>query len=726
MSSSATAVPRNVARAVVIKDEDIFFLAEHDGGVPANNQDGFGLYYHDCRFLDGYELRIAGTVPNPLVATSERGSVAQFVLTNEKLELPNGRTIAQQRFGIELQRAIASGERAVHDQWTIENYDIEEHTFPLSFRFHAGFEDIFEIRGLRPKNVGKTNEPRWDNHVLVLSYDGADGVNRCLQVHLDPKPDKTSASGADFTLKLGPGERARISISLRIIESSNKPSQPQQRASDAAHAADASDRRSHDWLAGHAQLHSDDPLLNHVIRRCLLDLLVLRSSLEGFQYFSAGLPWYGALFGRDSIVAALQTLAYEPQIAEQTIRLLAQYQGARIDEWRDEQPGKILHELRRGELARLNEIPQTPYYGSVDSTPLFLILIGEHAHWTGDLKLFHELRANIERALHWIDTYGDEGNNGYLSYSTKSKKGLGNQGWKDSGDSIMNANGSLASPPIALVEVQGYVYRAKLLIAELYARSGDETTASRLRKQAEDLKVRFNRDFWLDDKDFYAIALQKDGRPAAVISSNPGQALWAGIIDESRAAAVVRHLTATEMFTGWGVRTLSAKAPRANPVGYHLGTVWPHDNSIITAGLRRYGFDRQALEVFNGILQAARYFEHYRLPEVFAGFSRKQFKVPVRYPVACHPQAWAAGSVPFMVTSLLGIIPDAFHGRLRIVRPVLPENVNELDFRAIKIGRGSADLHFHRSASGDVEIEMRNRTEAVEIKVEATTEPKAA
>jgi glycogen debranching enzyme len=724
--SSTAAVPRNVAHALVIKDEDIFFLAEHDGGVPAGNQDGFGLYYHDCRFLDGYELRIAGTAPNSLMASSGRGSIAQFELTNERLHLADGRSVAQQTFGINLQRVIDSGELAVHDQWTIENYGIEEYALPLSFRFHSGFEDIFEIRGLHPKRAGKENEPRWEHDVLVLSYDGADGVKRRLEVHLDPRPDRASIAGADFDLKLGPGERAQISLSLRIIESESRPDRPHRHASNPAPAENASDRRSHNWLAGHAQVHSDDPLLHHVIHRCLLDLLVLRSSLDGFEYFSAGLPWYGTLFGRDSIIAALEVLAYDSTIAEQTIRLLAKYQGTKSDEWRDEQPGKILHELRRGELANLNEIPQTPYYGSVDSTPLFLILIGEHANWTGDLNLFKELRANVERALHWIDSYGDEAKNGYLSYTKKSSKGLGNQGWKDSGDSIMNADGSLATPPIALVEVQGYVYRAKRLMAELYARSGEDATAARLRKQAEDLKARFNRDFWLDDKNFYAIALQKDNRPAAVISSNPGQALWTGIIDDSKASDVAHILTAPDMFSGWGIRTLSINERRANPIGYHLGTVWPHDNSIIAAGFRRYGFDREALQVLDGILHAARNFEHYRLPEVFAGFSREQFKVPVRYPVACHPQAWAAGSVPFMVTLMLGIVPDAFNACLRIVRPVLPDNVHELEFRRIRIGQGSVDLRFRRTDAAGVEVETLNRTGDVAIRVEPETRPKAA
>ncbi|MBV8891557.1 MAG: amylo-alpha-1,6-glucosidase, partial [Acidobacteria bacterium] len=297
-------------------------------------------------------------------------------------------------------------------------------------------------------------------------------------------------------------------------------------------------------------------------------------------------------------------------------------------------------------------------------------------------------------------------------------KGLGNQGWKDSGNSVMNADGSLATPPIALVEVQGYVYRAKLLIADLYARTGDNPTATRLRQEAAQLKSAFNREFWLEDKNYYAIALQKDARPAAVISSNPGQALWTGIIDDGRTEAVVDHLTAEDMFSGWGIRTLSHQERRYNPIGYHLGTVWPHDNSIIAAGLHRYGFGKQALRVFEGIVSAAEYFEHARLPEVFAGFSPQDFPLPVRYPVACHPQAWAAGSVPFMLSNLLGLSADAFNNRLHVIRPVLPSFISELDFRRIKVGDSVIDLHFASTGQGEIQVEVRNNTGSVKVEVE--------
>jgi glycogen debranching enzyme len=712
--------PRNIARAVVIKDRDVFFLAERDGGIPSGNQDGFGLYYHDCRYLGGYTVRIGGTAPNALLATAERGSIAMFELTNEKLQLGT-RTIPKQTIGITLQRVIDSAACAVHDVFTIQNYSLESYDIPLAFTFESNFEDIFEIRGLHPKKIGRTTAPSWQNGVLVLGYDGADGVRRSLEIHPEPQPATPCPSGAEFTVALVPGERQRIAFSFQIIEARRSSRAPHQAVSDPVPIADDIDRRSAQSLEESASVRTTNPRLDAVLRRSLLDLHVLRSSLDGLAFFSAGLPWYGALFGRDSLLAALETLAYDPHVAEETLRLLAKYQGTKDDEWRDEQAGKILHELRRGELANLNEIPQTPYYGSVDSTPLFLLLIGEHANWTGDLQLFHDLRPHVERALRWIDTEGDEAHNGYLSYATKSRKGLGNQGWKDSGDSVMNADGSLATPPIALVEVQGYVYRAKRLIADLYARSGEPQVAARLRKEADDLAVRFNREFWVPDHDFYAIAIQVGNRPAAVISSNPGQALWTGIVDQAHAAPVVRHLTAADMYSGWGIRTLSTNERRANPIGYHLGTVWPHDNAIAAAGFRRYGFDREAVQVLDGLVQAASYFEHDRLPEVFAGFSRRLFTAPVRYPVACHPQAWAAGSVPFLLTTVLGLTPDAFAQRLRVVRPVLPLHVDELELRRLRLGAGSVDLRFRRRRDGVVDVEVLDHR-GVDVQVEPHAE----
>ena len=719
--NESSAAPRNVARAVVTKAGDVFFLSEQNAELPANKQDGFGLYYHDCRYLDGYRIRFAGTPPNALVSAANRGSIAEFELTNEELQVSRS-SVPVQTFGVHLQRVIDGDQLTVHDVITVDNYDVQPHELPVSFDFESQFEDIFEIRGLNPKKVGRENKPEWHDGVLILSYSGADGVVRQTEVHFDPAPTKPSSSSAEYELKLNSGEREQLKISFQLVETKETSTVGKRVRSSPDEVAHGIDRTSHEWLSGYADLRSNSVQLNRVMQRSLLDLGILKSELDGHHYFAAGLPWYGALFGRDSIISALQTLAYEPKIAEDTIRLLANYQGKKNDDWRDEEPGKILHELRRGELAHLNEIPQTPYYGAVDSTPLFLILLGEHANWTGDLGLFKEVREHVERALHWIDHGGADPNGKYLSYASKSSKGLGNQGWKDSGDSVMNSDGSLATPPIALVEVQGYVYRAKLLIADLYSRVGENETAERLRNQAAQLKKEFNRDFWVESKNFYAIALQKDGKPAAVISSNPGQALWTGIIDDEKAEAVADHLAAEDMFSGWGIRTLSHKERRYNPIGYHLGTVWPHDNSIIASGFRRYGLDNQAVHILESIVGAGQHFEHARLPEVFGGFSQQDFAVPVRYPVACHPQAWAAGSVPLMMSSLLGLTADAFNRRLRVVRPVLPSFVNELDFRRIKIGDSTIDLHFERTSRREVQVDVTKNTGSIKVEVEQKRE----
>ena len=714
----SSAMPRNVARAVVTKAGDVFFLSEQNGAVPAHNQDGFGLYYHDCRYLDGYRIRFAGTQPNVLVSAANRGSIAEFELTNEPLQVPGGWTVPVQTFGVHLQRIIDGQKLTVHDVISIDNYDVQAHELPLSFDFESHFEDVFEIRGLHPKKMGRENKPEWHDGVLVLSYSGADAVIRRTEVHFEPSPTKSSGQSAKYELKLNAGERKQLKISFQLVETKQTRAVGKHIRSSPDEAAQGIDRASREWLSGYAEVHSNSAQLNRVMQRSLLDLGILKSELDGHRYFAAGLPWYGALFGRDSIISSLQTLAYEPDIAEETIRLLAKYQGTKHDDSRDEEPGKILHELRRGELANLNEIPQTPYYGSVDSTPLFLILVGEHANWTGDLSLFKGIREHVDRALDWIDHGGADPNGKYLSYANKSSKGLGNQGWKDSGDSVMNGDGSLAAPPIALVEVQGYVYRAKLLIADLYRHAGDNDTADRLRNQAAELKKNFNRDFWVESKNFYAIALQKDNKPAAVISSNPGQALWTGIIDDDKAEELVDHLTLEDMFSGWGIRTLSHKERRYNPIGYHLGTVWPHDNSIIAAGLRRYGFDKQAVQVLESIVSAGQHFEHARLPEVFGGFSQHDFAVPVRYPVACHPQAWAAGSVPFMMSSLLGLTADAFNNRLRVIRPVLPQFVTELAFRRIKVGDSTIHLRCQRINDGEIQVHVVNNTGSTKVVVE--------
>jgi glycogen debranching enzyme len=502
-------------------------------------------------------------------------------------------------------------------------------------------------------------------------------------------------------LKLDAREKKQIALALCVIESQKKIDVRADLAvcPDPTGVYHALKSESESWLRRTTEVFSDSLALNRILLRSLQDVHVLRSKLANETYIAAGVPWFATLFGRDSLLTSLQMLPYDRSIAEQTLRLLAKYQGKELNSWRDEEPGKILHELRTGELANVNAIPHTPYYGTVDATLLFLILLGRHAQWAGDLELFFELRENVERALHWIERYGDANQDGYIEYQSKSVNGLSNQGWKDSGDAIVNADGSLARPPISLVEVQGYLYLARKLTAGLLRRAGESERGEGFELQAEDLRRRFNEDFWLPEKNIYALALQESGKPASVVSSNAGHALWSGIAEKEKARKTAERIMDEDMFSGWGVRTLATGELRYNPVGYHVGSVWPHDNSIISAGLRQYGFDEPALTIFNGMVETAMHLDH-TLPELFSGFSRADYGTPVRYRVACHPQAWAAVAIPYMLENLLGLVPEGFEKRLRIVRPILPGFINYVEIHRLGVGAGSADLRFERTSHG--------------------------
>ncbi len=710
----------SLANAVVIKNGNVCFVADADGMVPLTGGHGFGLYYHDCRFLSGYVVRLAGKLPVALSGTAARPFLAKFELTNPQISASDGGVLSPDAIGIEWRRVVDDAQPALHDQFFIKNFGRRRAEFLLSFSFRAAFEDIYAVRDALLRTLGVLHPPTWRNGVLGFLYEGKDGFYRSLSIQFSPSVEVTGAQTAHVPITLGPKESTDLRVSLLLAESRDPPeAQASVRRSSLPEKLDSDvTQTSAVWFDALPRIISDDLVLNKVVARSFVNLGLLQSQIDHLTFFAAGTPWFATLFGRDSLIAALQTLAYDPSIAEQTLRLLAKYQGQQEDSWRDEEPGKILHELRMGEMARLGLIPQTPYYGSIDATPLFLILVGRHAAWTGSLDLFRELQNSVDRALVWLETAGHRYDHGYLAYMSRSKRPLDNQGWKDSGEAIVNIDDSLAAPPIALVEVQGYVYRAKLAVAQLYERAHDVTRAARLRREASDLRARFNRDFWVAEREFYAMALQGDGRPAVVVSSNPGQALWSGIVEEDKAKRIVDRLMSDEMFSGWGIRTLSEREQAYNPLGYHIGSVWPHDNSLIAMGFKRYGYDQAACRVFDGLLEAAMHFKSYRLPELFAGFSRSEYEVPVPYAAANPPQAWAAGAIPYLLEAVLGLVPEAFDRRLRIVRPTLPGPIDELHIQGMKVGQAQVDLRYERTRDGTVGVRVLKVDGALDVVVE--------
>ncbi|HJW22722.1 MAG TPA: amylo-alpha-1,6-glucosidase, partial [Candidatus Limnocylindrales bacterium] len=516
-------------------------------------------------------------------------------------------------------------------------------------------------------------------------------------------------------LRAAPGSSAhRERIPTRLARAGGRDA-----ASDAVRPVEVAEAEYTAWHDRCARIRSDGELLDLAIRRGIADLRLLQNDgpRAGEHYLAAGVPWFATLFGRDSIVTALESVPFMPGIAIETLRVLADWQATEDDPDRDMEPGKILHELRVGELARTGELPHRPYYGSVDATPLWLILLEETHRWTGDLEMVRSLWPNALAALEWIDRWGDLDGDGFVEYRRRAARGLINQGWKDSGDSVRHRDGSLAQAPIALVEVQGYVYDAKLRIAGLARRLGERALADRLEADAAALRERFDAAFWMDDVGYYAMGLDADKRQIGAIASNAGHCLWSGIVPPERVGPVVDRLLDPSLDCGWGIRTYAKGQPGFNPVGYHVGTVWPHDNAIIAAGLKRAGRHEAADRIASRIFEAAQHSPDFRLPELFCGFDRDVAATPVPYPVACSPQAWSAATPLFLLQTMLGMRAEAADGRLDLDRPHLPGWLGKVTVHDLRVGERTVDLLFHRWRGTTTSAEVLRRDGPLEVTI---------
>jgi glycogen debranching enzyme len=690
---------------ITVKDDDLFLVTDTMGNISDcylyGSTPSMGMFCRDTRFLSRLELQIEGRSPILLSSNADKGFALSVLCTNPDLEnLFKADTVGIRR------ELVLNG--ALFEEIEVANYNTTSIVFELSLSFDADFVDLFEVRGhhrqkrgrllhlneLTSDHVAPSSPQTHKEESLTLAYQGLDAsIMESLIQFQHLQPTRFHGSTAVWRIELASHETKKLGYRLNMF-TDNQPSSTISAASTLAQAKAAELMEEQNWLQQITRISSDKSLFNRVISRAEQDIYLLLQSFGKHKTVSAGVPWFSTLFGRDSIITASQTLMLNSKIAKETLILLAEYQGQTDNIWREEEPGKILHELRLGEMARCQEIPHTPYYGTVDATPLWLMLYAEYYSWTHDQETLEALWPNALAAMGWIDRQLQE--TGYLSYARKSKGGLINQGWKDSGDCIVNRKGELAIGPISLCEVQAYVYAAKNRLAEIAKIQQRPDLEELWQTEARQLRAKFNQDFWLEDEDFCALALDGEGKPVDSISSNPGHCLNLGIFTSTKAYSVAERLRAADMFNGWGIRTLSSLSPAYNPMGYHTGSVWPHDNSMIGMGLRSLGLIDQSLELFQGLFNMTSQQPYQRPPELFCGYEMNGDNAPVQYPVACTPQAWATGSIFQLLQMMVNLVPDAQNNCLRIIDPALPKSINHLSFHNLRVGGTILDLEFER------------------------------
>ena len=681
---------------LALKSGSVFVCTRPDGDIRPGPVSGEGLYAQDTRHLSELRLTIGGLAPVLLSSAMQSGHDAVINATNPILRTDDQIEVPQETLNV--RRTVLIADR-LHYRVRVRSFRPHAVSTTVELSLAADFADVFEVRRVGRRTGGSILPPSRDGDELRFAYEATDGERRETLVELSPSPARVDL-GADrarvaWDVTLAAGEAISLLITVQPVHRARPVA-----AATLEQAAAELDAEHSRWVSGCASVTTDNELFDRFIDASMRDLHALLMPLGDTSLPAAGIPWYVAPFGRDSLVTACETLMINPGVARGTLLALARLQATADEPWRDAEPGKILHELRTGELARTGSIPHTPYYGTVDATPLFLMIAGGYYRWTLDLETMAQLRPALDAALAWIDEWGDRDGDGFVEYERRSEAGLDNHGWKDSHDAVVHADGSLAEGPIALVEVQGYVYEAKLRIADVYEALGDPDRATELRAQAGALRVAFNEAFWDPDEGYYVLAL--DGRKAQVrsVTSNAAHCLYCGIADDDKAGLVAERLMAPDMFSGWGVRTLSSGSPAYNPMSYHNGSVWPHDNAIAAAGLKRYGFDAGTARIAGGLFDVAAGARDFRLPELFCGFGRDESKSVVAYPVACIPQAWAA-TAPFMLLqALLGISAHAPGNTLTVDRPLLPEWLSSVHVRGIRVGASHASLAFVRTVSG--------------------------
>lgn len=682
--AAAPAVAAVGAKQFVLKQGDMFLVADIFGDITG---DADGLFRNDTRVLSGLRLQLAGERPSLLGGSVGHDNVFFTAhLTNHPLAPIGGQSTLEGVIHVERLRFL--WEQRLYERIALTNFSECERTIALSLRYAADFRDMFEVRGRQRASRGRMLPPRFGEHGVLLGYEGLDGIVRATAIAFAPAPRRLTAERADFTVALAPGANFELHVEVGA-GFADEPGRERFRAG-AARARWAMRRARRQGAAMRAPAR----LFDDWLERSRADLALLTTELPTGPFPYAGIPWFSTPFGRDAIITSLQILWLDPSLAKGVLRFLADTQAHERSEFQDSAPGKIMHEARKGEMTALKEVPFGQYYGAVDTTPLFVMLAGAYAERTGDLEFIASLWPALEAAVAWIEAEQANDPDGFVSYRANAR-GLVNQGWKDSNDSIFHADGTLAHGPIAVVEVQGYAFAAFRAMALLAEKRRDGESASRWRKRADALRAAVEAKFWMEDMKFYAIARDGAGQPCRVRASNPGHLLFAGLPTRKRARSVGDLLASPAFDSGWGIRTLAHGEARYNPMSYHNGSVWPHDVALCAAGLARYG-DRSAVVRLMGTMFDAAVRFDMRLPELFCGFARAAGSPPIAYPVACLPQAWAAGA-PFMfLQGCLGLRIDGMRHEIHVDRPHLPSGVDLLELRHVCVGDVATDIVFQR------------------------------
>ena len=706
--SIVAATDRLSAPARVLKHGDTFGVFDSRGDVVPAEGGEQGLYHDGTRFLSRFELLLGRRPPLLLSSTiSEDNALLAVDLTNT--DIVQNDTVVIRRGALHLFRARLLWEGHCLERLRVSNHALHPILLPIALRFDADFADVFEVRGTRRAHRGHRRAEDPTHNGVVLRYEGLDQVERRTRVRWSRTADQSDTGSVLFSLSLDPHDVAEIEICITCEVGSE--TRPEARYDDALEALKRSvtSRQGRECV-----VVNSNEAFNRWVRRSAADLRMMSTDTPSGPYPYAGIPWFSTPFGRDGIITALEMLWAAPDVARGVLAFLADTQATRVSDSQDAQPGKILHELRGGEMAALGEIPFGRYYGSVDATPLFVMLAHAYFERTADDELIDKLWPHILAALEWMATFGDPDRDGFIEYARRSHSGLIQQGWKDSHDSVFHADGMLAEAPIALCEVQGYAYGAWVGAANLAEARGDDVLARDWRARANRLRARFAEAFWCEDLGTFALALDGEKRPCRVRTSNPGHCLFGGIVSPEHARRLVETFMTDGLFAGWGVRTVAAGESRYNPMSYHNGSIWPHDNALVAAGLARYGFTAAAARIMSAIFDLSQAVDSHRLPELLCGFHRRGGEYPTLYPVACAPQAWAAGAVYLLLAACLGLHIDASARRLSLVRAALPEGLDWVRLTNLSIADAQVDLLLTRHTQ-DVGVNVLRREGELEI-----------